>query len=131
MIVLSNSAKQSLAPGQSIVFDLEVFRSGNTECHRDGSSAVSLKCAGVYAVGFHGNITSTVAGPVQLGILFDGEVLPETTMISTPSTVGNVNNVGTETLVKNCCGCAKVTVTNTGTSTVVINPNTALVISKK
>lgn len=132
MIVLSNSTEQTLLPGQSITFDTVKLHSGCGECHRPGSSAVKMRCQGIYEIAFSGNIGGTVAGPVQLSIEVGGEVLTETTMISTAGAVGDLNNVSTETRVRNCCGdYDKVTVTNTGTSDVVVGANSALVVGRR
>ena len=73
-----------------------------------------------------------MAGPVQLALQVGGETLQETTMISAAAAVGDLNNVGAETRVRNCCGdYDRVTVVNTGTSDVVVGPNAALVIGRR
>lgn len=132
MIVLSNSQQQTLLPGQALTFDLVKLHSGCGECHREGSSAVKMRCSGIYELSFHANIGGTVAGPVQLALQVGGETLQETTMISTATAVGDLNNVGAETRVRNCCGdYDRVTVVNTGTSDVVVGPNAALVIGRR
>ena len=132
MIVLSNLQQQTLLPGQALTFDLVKLHSGCGECHREGSSAVKMRCSGIYELSFHANIGGTVAGPVQLALQVGGETLQETTMISTVTTVGDLNNVGAETRVRNCCGdYDRVTVVNTGTSDVVVGPNAALVIGRR
>ena len=132
MIVLSNSAEQTLLAGQSIVFDLVKLHSGCAECHRAGSNSVKMKQNGIYEVAFSGNIGGTVAGPVQLSIQVGGETLAETTMISTAGAVGDLNNVATQTKVRNCCGdYDRITVTNTGTSDVVVGANSALVVGRR
>ena len=132
MIVLSNSTEQTLTPGQSITFDLVKLHTGCGECHRAGTSSVKLRCNGVYDVSFAGNIGSTVAGPVQLVIELGGDPLTETTMISTPSAVGDLNNVASGTYVKNCCGdYDRITVTNNGTSDVVVGANSVLKIGRR
>ena len=132
MIELSNTTAQTLDPGQSITFDNVILHTGNGECHRPGSSAVKMRCHGIYAVALSGNITSNVAGAVQLSIEVGGEVLPETTMISTPAAVGDINNVATQTRVKNCCcDYDKITVTNTGTTDVVVEPNASLIVERR
>lgn len=132
MIVLSNSAEQTLLAGQSITFDLVKLHSGCAECHREGSSSVKMRCSGIYDIAFSGNIGGTVAGPVQLSIEVGGEILQETTMISTAGAVGDLNNVATQTRVRNCCSdYDRVTVTNTGTSDVVVGANSALVVGRR
>lgn len=132
MIVLSNSTEQTLIPGQSITFDLVKLHTGCGECHRAGTSSVKLRCNGVYDVSFAGNIGGTVTGPVQLVIELGGDPLTETTMISTPSAVGDLNNVASGTYVRNCCGdYDRITVTNNGTSDVVVGANSVLKIGRR
>mgnify|MGYP002796489263 CR=1 FL=1 len=131
MIVLSNSTEQTLLVGQSVTFDLTKLKCGNAECHRQGTSSVKLRCPGIYRVAFGGNIGGTVAGtPVQLAIAIGGDPLLETTMISTPAAVGDLNSVYRAALVKNCCcDYDRITVVNTGTSDVVVGANAELVIA--
>lgn len=83
MILLSNSTTQTVQPGEAIAFDLETFKSGCCECHRQGSSAIKLKKCGVYELMFTGNVGGTAVGTVQLQMEAGGEVLPETTIIVT------------------------------------------------
>ena len=131
MIVLSNTTEQTLTPGQSITFDKVVHKSGNAECHRANTASVKLRCPGVYAVEFSGNISGTVAGPVQLVIELGGDPLLETTMKSVPGAVGDFNNVSNGTKVRNCCGdYDRITVTNNGTSDVVVDANSNLRIGR-
>lgn len=131
MIVLSNTTEQTLTPGQSITFDKVVHKSGNAECHRANTASVKLRCPGVYAVEFSGNIGGTVAGPVQLVIELGGDPLLETTMKSIPGAVGDFNNVSNGTKVRNCCGdYDRITVTNNGTSDVVVDANSNLRIGR-
>ena len=131
MIVLSNSAQQTLEPGQSMTFDLTKLHTGCAECHREGSSAVKLRCKGIYELEFHANVGGSVVGTVALQMEIGCEVLPETTMIVTEDTVGSLTNVSAGTLVKNCCGdYDRVTITNTGTVAAVIAPNSAFIVKR-
>lgn len=131
MIVLSNTTAQTLAVGQSITFDIVVLHTGCGECHRTNSASVKLRCQGIYELSFSANVTSTTTGPVQLSLQIGGETLNETTMISTPAATGNVNNIATKTAVKNCCGdYDRITVTNTGTNPIVVEPNSDLFIKR-
>lgn len=132
MIELSNTTAQTLSPGQSLTFDSVLLKSRYGEAHRANSSIVTLKadCA-IYEVHFAGNVSGTAAGPVQLSVTLDGEPLVETTMVSTITTAGDANNVATATLIRTGCGCCgRVSVQNTGTSDVVVSPNTALFIKR-
>ena len=130
MILLSNQANQTIAPGQSIVFDLELYKRGRCECHRTGSAIVALCTANPYEVSFSGNVTNSVAGEVQLSITVDGEVAPGGTMINTPSTVGDINNIAKTIPASGCCRCGmpKVAITNTGANPVILQAGASLYI---
>ncbi len=133
MIELSNTTEQTLQPGQSLVFDEVILKSGGCECHRNNSSSVKLRNNGLYAVSFYGNIGGeTAATAVQLAIALGGSALPETTMISVPVAVADRNNVAASTRLRNCCGdYDRVSVVNTGTVPVVIAPNSAFIVERK
>lgn len=132
MIVLSNATTQTLAPGQSVNFDTVTLHTGNAECHRKGSPLVKLRCNGLYEVNFSGNVTGTVAGPVQLSVSVDGTALFDGTMIATPAAVGNVNEISKTTLVSNCCGGGdSLSIRNNGTSSVVLQPGSTFYIARK
>lgn len=131
MIVLSNSAVQTINAGQSIAFDTTVLHTGCAEGHRNGSPAVKLRatCA-CYSIAFNGNIASATAdSPVQLSIEISGAPLPETLMVSTPSTANVYNSVSASTVVRSDC-CDTITVTNTGTNPVTLDLNSALTIRR-
>ena len=126
MILLSNSTTQTVQPGEAITFDLETFKSGCCECHRQGSSAIKLKKCGVYELMFTGNVGGAAVGTVQLQMEAGGEVLPETTIIVTEDTVGSLDNVAAHTFFRNCCrDYARITIINTGTVAAVIDANSA------
>lgn len=132
MIELSNTAAQTIAPGQSLTFDTVLLKTGCAEAHRTNSGIITLKanCA-VYEIHFAANISATAAGTAQLAISLDGEPLVETTMINTISTAGDPDNAATATLVKTGCGCCgKISVTNTGTTSVIVSANPALFVKR-
>lgn len=132
MIVLSNTTEQTLTPGQSISFNTIITKSGDGECFRRDTTSVRLRRMGRYEIHFSANVSGIVAAtPVQLTIQTSGVNLPETTMISVPAAVGDLNNVATATAVANCCGdFDRVTVTNTGTSTISIGANPNLFVKR-
>lgn len=133
MIVLSNTTEQTLQPGQSITFNTVVQRTGCDVCFRNNSGAVGLKAVpGAYDISFNANVGgTTAAAPVQLSIELGGAPLAETTMISTPAAVGDLNNVASSTRVKTIEGLGNsVTVTNTGANPIVIGANPALTIGR-
>lgn len=135
MISLSNTAAQTLTPGQSLIFDNVIVKSGCAECHRANTASIKF-CArnarAIYEVHFSGNVTNgTAAAPVQLSLALSGDVLPGTTMISTPSAANAVNNVSAIAVVRNnCCDYDRITVTNTGTTDVTVNPG-AMILAKR
>lgn len=133
MIVLSNLTTQTLAPGESLTFDDVILHSGCGECHRENSTSVKLRANGIYEASFSGNVGGpTAATPVQLTLTLGGEQLKETTMISVPAAVGDLNNVSTETRIKNCCGdYDRVMVTNTGANSIIVGPNAVLVLERR
>lgn len=135
MIVLSNSIAQTLAPGQSLIFNLEVLHTGCGECYRNGSGSVGLRAVdAVYSCEFRANVASaTESLPVQLTLQMSGSPVPETTMISTPSTANAFNNIGCATYISTCCkngGCGAITVTNTGVNPITVGANPCLRIKR-
>ena len=132
MIELSNTTAQTINAGQSLTFDTVVLKSGCAEAHRTNSGIVTLrmKCA-IYEVHFAANISGTAAGPVQLAIALDGEPLAETTMITSVSTAGDLDNAATATLIRTDCGCCgKITVMNNGTEPVVVGANPSFFVKR-
>lgn len=131
MIVLSNTAQQTLASGQSIIFDMTVLHTGCGEFHRRNSSQVNLRASGLYEIHFSGAIAGTSGDALQLAIKLDGEALPETTMMSMGTATTSFNTVATSTLVRNCCGTADtITVSNTGTTSITLSANTSFFIKR-
>ena len=126
MILLSNNATQTIAPGESITFDLVPLHTGCSECHRQGSSSIKLRKQGIYELHFNGNIGATAVVTAALQMEAGGEPIQDTSMIATVDTVGSLYNVSATTLIKNCCGdYDRITVTNVGTTTITLAPNSA------
>lgn len=132
MITVSNTTDQTLAPGESITFDLVTFHSGCAEYHRNGSSSIVLKCLnGTYNVDFSTNVGATAQGVAQLSVMLDGEALVGGTMISTTAAAGDLNNVAKPGLKVRNTGGDRISVTNTGTTTVTIPAKAALLSVKR
>ena len=69
--------------------------------------------------------------PVQLAIHLDGETLPETTMYEEITTAGVGQNVAAATLIRTGCGCCgRVSIVNTGTTTVEVLPNVSFFVKR-
>lgn len=118
MILLTNTASQTVAVGAAVTYDTTILHTGNAECHRRSSGNVGTRALGVYEVQFSANVTGTV--PVELAISLDGEELPETLMISN---VAGLQNVSAMTAFRTCCGEGRVSVVNTGAAAATVqNP---------
>ena len=133
MICLSNSNAQTLAVGQSLIFNTEILHTGCAECYQPNSGTVNLAAKNaIYEIHFSANIGSTTeAEQAQLAININGSPMAETTMISTTAAAGDINNVSTSTLIKTCCcGANFITVTNTGTTTVNVESNPCLYVKR-
>lgn len=133
MIVLSNQTSQTLQPGESVTFDRVVLKTGCCECfNRQLNKSVKLKCNGVYDLSFSGNVTSTTAGAaVQLSISVAGQPLVETVMNATITAAGDIENISTKTGFNVCCcDMDRVSVINTGTIPVTLNPMSSFVVNK-
>lgn len=131
MIVLSNTAAQTLQPGQALVFDRVVSRSGCGECHRANGNSVKLCRKNVtYDVSMSANIRGTAVGSVvDIGLALGTDILRETVMESTTPSITGFNNVATRTYLKNCCcDFDRLSLVNVGTTPVVVGANTALAI---
>lgn len=129
MIILSNSIAQTVLPGQSVMFDTVVLKHGNTEMHRPNSPAITCCNKGcAYKLDFCGNIGATAAATqAQINIAYDQAPLPETTAISVTAADGDLNNVAVNTVVRNdCCCCGRISVINTGTTSITIGANPKL-----
>lgn len=133
MIVLTNTAAQTVAAGQPITFNEIVHQSGCAEGgFRSGTGSVRLRANGLYEISFNANVSGATAGtPVQLSVELSGAPLPETAMVSTPAAAGDENHVSAMTIVKNVCGdFDRVTVVNTGTVDVTVGAYPALTIKR-
>lgn len=113
--------------------------------HNEGSPIYKILEGGLYKVSFNGNVTSSVAGTIALGLFQDGVLIPGTTMLAQITTTGNYVNISFSKLIKVCCrGNATLTVasipsvltgaTTPGTTTVTEVPvvqNANFIIAKK
>lgn len=132
MIVVSNTAAQTLTPGQSLTFNV-LKQTGCSEFARNSSSSIFLKAGGVYEVEYHANVTNAAAATaVQLSLNFAGSTLPETTAIYTPAAVNAVDNISGKTYVATVLPFStfSVTLTNTGTTDITISPNASITVHR-
>lgn len=134
MILLTNTAAQTVQPGQAVTFNRLLRKTGCGECYdtRVPNSVKLMGKGGTYEVDFSANISGATAGEiVQLAIALGTVGLPETVMVSTPAAAGDFNNVSTGTYVdNNCCDNDRIAVINTGTTPVTISANMNLRIRR-
>lgn len=118
MEIIAN-ALQTVSANQNVYFT-DTVTSGNCAIlHREGSGLISLKgmttqCRARYKVTFGANValpTGGAAGPITLAISLEGETLPHTTMIVTPTALEAFFNISTSTFIdvpRGCCATISV-----------------------
>ena len=137
MEIIAN-AVQAVPANQNVYFTDTVIEGNSCITHRDNSGLVSLKgltnqCRARYRVIFSANIAIPTGGavaPISIAIAIDGEPVPATSMIITPTAVDNYSNVASAVFVDvpRCC-CSTVSVQNTGTATINIQ-NANLIVER-
>lgn len=123
MIQLTNSADITLTPNQIAVFDTVLIDNKScATCARPGTGSIKMCQCGIYEVRFGGNIgVSGADGIAQLTVQVGGVNLNPYTVQSETSTAGDLNAVEKTFWVDNCCcDYSRLTVANTGTTTVSI-----------
>lgn len=132
---LTNTALQTVLTGQNVVFGETPIASKNI-LHREGAGVVTLRggsCVALYKISFGGNIAVPVGGTaeaISLAIAVNGEALQSALLISTPSAVGDFNNIYGSVLIKVPCGCCtNISVLNTSTQAVSVS-NANLIIER-
>lgn len=133
MTELTNNASQTVLPGQPVVFNTIVTSTGCDTCCSRLTNSVKMRQNGRYIISFSGNITNpTTAGvSVQLSIALGGTALPEGAMISTPGAVNTLNNVSKTLGIANCCcDFDRVTVINSGATSLVVGAYPTLVVTE-
>ena len=95
-------------------------------------NSVKLCGKGIWEVHFTGNVTSATAGDtVQMAVGVANQPLVETAMNTSITTANALANISTETLIPICCcDLDRLSVINSGTTTVTIAPNTAFVLKR-
>lgn len=133
MIELSNTTAQTIPVGGSVTFDKVLLKSCCNDVCYNAMVPTSVKLRGkwIYRLEFHGNITSTAAGDtVQLAMAIGADApLVQTAMNATPAAAGTLVNVSAGTSIRNCCcDLDRVRIINTGTTPVVLAPNSSFSI---
>lgn len=138
MEIIAN-AVQTVQANQNVLFTDTVVGCSNSLLHRTGSGLVTLKgntttqCRARYRITFSGNIaiaTGGTADPISLAIAINGEGVATGTMISTPATTGEYNNVSSSIFVDVPRGCCfEVAVKNLSTQAIDVQ-NANLIIER-
>lgn len=137
MVVLYTTTEQTVQPGQSVVF--QAYRQTGCSEYVPGTptSQVYLKPNGLFLLDYSGNVGGTTAATaVQLQVTSNSAAIPETLRTSVPAAVGDLNSISAATGVSttaNCCfnlGAESLSVTNTGTTPIVIGVGFALRIGR-
>jgi len=118
-------AEQTVAVNQDVLFNAVSVRGCPSILHREGSGIVTLRglangqCRARFRVSYGSNIavpTGETVGPVELTISLNGEGIPSSSMISTPTAVDNYNNVSADIFIDVPIGCCtQLSIQNTGT----------------
>lgn len=117
MAEFTNNPIQEVQANQQVLLNTVIGCPKGYVLHREGSGIVTLRgivncpqaCYARYQVTFNGNIavpTDGTAGPISVGIALDGEPIPTSKAIVTPTAVNTYNNVTSTAIItvpKGCC----------------------------
>ena len=118
MAEFTSNAVQTIAVGQNVLFtESPIPCNRGYVLHREGSGILTLRgivnnpcgCFARYKIFFGGNIavpTGGTAGPISVALAIDGEPIPTSSSIVTPTAVEEFWNVSESlyvTVPKGCC----------------------------
>ena len=93
----------------SITFTADDIRTRSANCcngwlsHTQGSPLYQLLDGGYYEISFNVNVSSATAGIVAFGLYQDGVLVPGTTVASTITAAGDVENLKFTKVIRVCC----------------------------
>ena len=124
MEIVAN-AIQTVAVNQDVLFDAVSVAGCPSIMHRTGSGLVTLRGLSNgqrrarFRVSYGSNIavpTDQTVGPVELTIAINGEGVPSSRMVSTPTAVDSYNNISADIFIDVPIGCCtQLSIQNTGT----------------
>lgn len=125
MAEFTNNPIQVVQPNQQVLLNTTIGCPKGYIYHREGSGIVTLRgitnnCFARYQVTFNGNIAvpeGGTAGPISVAVAIDGEPIPTSEAIVTPTVADsyfNVTSTAIVTVPKGCC--FNVSVENTSES---------------
>ena len=135
---ITANAAQTVAANQNILFTETAVPGSCSILHRDGSGLVTLRgltrqCRARFKVTFGGNIaipTTGTVGAIRLAIAIDGEPVPTTTMIATPSSGEEYFNVFSAIYLDVPAGCCiTIAVENISTQPILVQ-NANLIVER-
>lgn len=109
MINSTNSINQTVLPAANVIFTGNNVKTNscNSCCgwlnHNDNSGIFTIIKAGIYKIHFNANVAPTVAGAITLNITNSGENISGGEMKTAGTTVGTLENVSAEILVRVPC----------------------------
>ena len=110
---ITANAIQTIAPNNNVIFTDTPVKGSCSIVHRDDSGLITLRgitnqCRARFKVTFNSNVAlseGTTVGPISLALAINGEAIGPATMISTPATVGEYNNISSSIFVNVPNGC--------------------------
>lgn len=93
----------------SITFTVDDIRTRSANCcngwlsHTQGSPLYQLLDGGYYEISFNTNVSSATPGIVAFGLYQDGVLVPGTTVASTITAAGDVENLKFTKVIRVCC----------------------------
>lgn len=93
----------------SITFTADDIRTRSANCcngwlsHTQGSPLYQLLDGGYYEISFNTNVSSATPGIVAIGLYQDGVLVPGTTVASTITAAGDVENLKFTKVIRVCC----------------------------
>lgn len=137
MEVIAN-ALQTVELHQNVIFPSTAVSGGNTILHREGSGLVTLRgmtnqCRARFRIMFGANVSIPTGGtvaPIVMAISLNGEPVVETTMISTPAAVDQLNSISRSLFLDVPAGCcSQIAVQNISADAVNVQ-NASLIIER-
>ena len=135
---ITANAVQTVAANRNVLFTETAVPGSCSILHRDGSGLVTLRgltrqCRARFKVTFGGNIaipTTGAVGAIRLAIAIDGEPVPTTTMIATPSSGEEYFNVFSAIYLDVPAGCCiTIAVENISTQPILVQ-NANLIVER-
>lgn len=122
MINAVNPITQTIQPTANVIFTGSNVRTNACGCngwlsHNDNSGLFTLTKPGIYKVQFNANVAPTVAGAITLNITNAGENIAGGEMNTAGTTVGTLENIAAEVLVRVPCNTSVVLTVKNNTAT--------------